>query len=194
MFRNSAGFSEAFNNMYGRREKGANISASIQVNIMDVYYGTSKVLDLSSQGHGKVKINIPRGINNGARLKVHGKGQRHPMNPELPPGDLIVQIHVIPSPDVITQHNDIWVDYTLPFYDMFLGCEINVSNPFYSITIDVPPNSQEGKVLRIANKGMPIYNTNQYGNLMIKLHIENFELNNEQIRLVQQIKDIQNKK
>tara|TARA_B100001250_G_C19787344_1_gene784807 strand:- start:800 stop:1648 length:849 start_codon:yes stop_codon:yes gene_type:complete len=194
MFRNSAGFTDAFNNMYGRRNKGANISASIQVNIMDVYYGTSKIIDLSSHGHGKVKINIPKGINNGSRLKLNGKGQRHPMNPELPSGDLIVQIHMIHSPDVIIQNNDIWVDYNVPFYDMFLGCEIHVSNPFYSISIDVPPNSHEGKVLRIANKGMPIYNTARYGNLMVKLHLSNIELDNEQIKLINQIKQIQDKK
>ena len=86
------------------------------------------------------------------------------------------------------------IDYYLPFYDLFLGTEIIISNIFYRINVNVPPKSYEGKVLRIANKGMPIYNTNQYGNLMIKLHIENFDLNNEQVELIQQIKDIQNKK
>ena len=76
-----------------------------------------------------------------------------------------------------------------------LTCKIKtINNQFYTISVNVPPKSYEGKVLRIADKGMPIYNTNRYGNLMVKLHIENFELNNEQVELLQQIKDIQSKK
>ena len=193
-FRNSSGFSDAFDSMYGRRNRGADIRVSMQVNIMDVYFGTQRTIDLSPYGHGSVKINIPKGINSGTSLKLHGMGNRHPSNPAAKPGDLIVQIHVIKSLDVIATHNDIWVDYSIPFYDLFLGCEISISNPFYSIKVDVPPKSYEGKVLRIADKGMPIYNTTKYGSLMIKLHAKNFELDNEQIKLVKEIKNIQDKK
>tara|TARA_R110002096_G_scaffold369913_1_gene563377 strand:- start:1245 stop:2081 length:837 start_codon:yes stop_codon:yes gene_type:complete len=194
VFRNSQGFSDAFDNMYGRQNKGADVRASVQINVMDVYFGSQRMLDLSQYGHGQLNVSIPRGIISGSTLRLNGKGQRHPSNPEAPPGDLLVQIHILKSPDVIILNNDIWIDYSIPFYDLLLGSEITISNPFYSISVDVPVNSYEGKVLRIANKGMPIYNTASYGSLMIKLHTNNFELNNEQTELVKQIKNIQDKK
>jgi len=193
-FRNSSSFSDAFNSMYGERTKGADIRASIQVSLMDVYYGTRKTIDMSLQGFGIVHINVPKGIQNGATLRVNGKGQRHPSNPELPPGDLLVQIHFLYSEDVIIQGDDIWIDHALTFYDLLLGSEIEIVNPFYSISVTVPPKSYQGKVLRIVNKGMPIYNTASYGSLMIKLHVNNVELNDEQTKLVREIKEIQDKK
>jgi curved DNA-binding protein len=194
MFRNSGGFADAFNTRYGRRNKGGDVRASVQVTVRDVYYGTEAMLDLFQHGHGKLKVKIPKGIRDGAVLRLHGKGAPHPVNPNLPHGDLLVTIFVIQSPEIIVGGSDIWIDYYLPFYDLFLGTEITISNIFYTISVSVPPKSYEGKVLRIANKGMPIYNTSKYGNLMVKLHIENFELNNQQVELLQQIKDIQNKK
>ena len=190
-FRNTNGFSDAFDHMYGRRNKGNDVRASIQITIQDVYYGSNAMLDLSPHGHGKIKIKIPKGIQDGAKLKLNGKGARHISNPNLPNGDLIVTIFVIRNMNVIVSGHDIWLDYYLPFYDLFLGTEIKITNEFYSISVNVPPKSYEGKVLRIANKGMPIYNTSSYGHLMVKLHIENFELNSEQIELLHQIKKAQ---
>ena len=193
-FRNSGGFADAFNNMYGRRSRGNDIKASFQVSIKDVYYGTDITIDLSQHGHGKVKIKIPKGIKDGSMLRINGKGASHPLDPNLPNGDLLVTIFVIQSREIIIGGSDIWIDYYLPFYDLFLGTEIIISNIFYRINVNVPPKSYEGKVLRIANKGMPIYNTARYGNLMVKLHTSNLELDNEQIKLIKQIKQIQDKK
>ena len=39
---------------------------------------------------------------------------------------------------------------------------------------------------------MPIYNTDQYGNLMVKLRTSTITLNEEQLEYVKKIKDLEN--
>lgn len=186
-FRNSPGFSNMFDGAFGTRAKGPDIRASVHLNIHDVYNGTEKLFDL---GGTKFNLRIPKGIRNGTRLKINGRGGEHPMNSEAPNGDLIVTCHVLPSSEIIVNGNDIWVDVVLPFYDLMLGTEVTITNAFYSIKVQIPKGSHIGKVLRIASKGIPIYKTEGYGNLMVKLSSAIIELSEEQYKLLEEIKDI----
>jgi DnaJ-class molecular chaperone len=75
---------------------------------------------------------------------------------------------------------------------MILGTEIEINTPFYKIKVNVPPNSQNNKILRISGKGFPIYSMNTYGNLMVKLNAFNPPLKDSQIELIKKIKEIDN--
>ena len=101
-------------------------------------------------------------------------------------------MNILFDPNIIVTNGDIWVDLVLPFYDMLIGGSFEIKTPFNSFKINVPINSSEGKVLRISGKGFPIYNTNNYGNLMVKLRSSNVELSKEQLEHVQHIKDLEN--
>jgi len=116
------------------------------------------------------------------------------MNPNAPKGDIIVTCHVLPNVEVIVNGSDIWVDVDLPFYDLLLGTSVNINTPFYSIKVDVPKGSYNGKVLRIKGQGIPIYKSEGYGNLMVKLNVIKTELNEEQYNLIEQIKLIDKNK
>lgn len=190
-FRNNPDFASMFDESFGTKAKGPDIKFSIQLTIFEVYYGTERLIDV---GHSRFNLKIPKGINNGNKLKIKGRGGEHPVNSSAPRGDIIVICNVLPSPDVIVNGSDIWVDVNLPFYDLLLGTEVNIANPFYSININVPKDSYDGKVLRIAGKGMPIYKSEGYGNLMVKLNSFSPSLNEEQYNLLEQIRDIDKNK
>lgn len=93
---------------------------------------------------------------------------------------------------MIVTNGDIWIDYNLPFYDILLGGEFTINTKVNKVKIKVPKNSFDGKILRITGMGFPIYNTDQYGNLMVKLRASHTELNEKQLEHVQQIKDLSN--
>lgn len=182
-------FANMFNNAFHQQAKGPDITIRVRLTMEEVYYGTTKYIDT---GHNQFNIKVPKGINEGAKLRVKGKGQPHPINSSAPNGDAIIIMHIMPDPNMVVTGSDIWLDLTIPFYDMLLGCEIEVKTPVNAVKLKVPKNSHEGKVLRIIGKGMPIYNTDQYGNLMVKLRTSTITLNEEQLEYVKKIKDLEN--
>ena len=98
----------------------------------------------------------------------------------------------MPDPNIIVTNGDIWIDYELPFYDLLLGGTFEIKTGFNDVKVKVPKNSQENKVLRIKGMGFPIYNTNQYGNLMIKLRSSKITLTDEQLEHIKKIKELNN--
>lgn len=181
------GFADAFNKTWDVNARGANITTRVNIDMSDIYTGTTKYIDL---GESKFNIKIPKGIKNGAKLRVRGKGKSHPYNSSAPRGDAIIIIQWILNPNLIIRGNDIWVDLDLHIWDILLGCDQLISTPIYDIKIKVPKNSYPGKILKIDQKGMPIYNTENYGNLMVKLHSKSVNLNEQQLDLVKQIKEL----
>ncbi len=189
-FRNSTDFSSMFDNVFGTRAKGPNHRISIQLTIHDVYYGTEVLIDT---GTSRFNLKIPKGVSNGTNLKVSGRGGAHPRNSSAPRGDVIVTCHVLPDANIIVNGNDIWYDVNLPFYDLLLGTSITIRNQFYVVMVDIPKGSYDGKVLRIGGKGIPIYKTGGYGNLMVKLNAIRPSLNEEQYGLLEMIRLIDKK-
>ena len=180
-------FSNMFNQSFGGQARGMDIRLNVNLDLEEVYHGTRKYIDI---GNGGFNLNVPPGVQNGARLKVSGKGQPHPVNSSAPPGDLIVIIQYIPDPEIIIQGPDIWMDLAIEPLDLLLGIKVSIKNKLYELTVNVPKNSYEGKVLRISGKGMPIYNTSDRGNLMIKLRTLPPKLNDEQLNLIKQVKEL----
>jgi curved DNA-binding protein len=182
-------FSQMFDDAFNQSAKGRDITIRIKLTLEEVYHGTTKYIDT---GSNQFNIKIPKGIHEGAKLKIKGKGLEHSLNSSAPNGDVILIMHILPDPDIIVTNGDVWVDLSLPFYDMILGGSFEVSTKIHKVKINVPKNSNPDKVLRIVGKGFPIYNTDQYGNMMVKLRSSNFDLNKEQLKHVQKIKDLKN--
>lgn len=182
-------FSQMFNDAFNQSARGSDITIRIKLTLEEVYTGTTKYIDTGSQ---KFNIKIPKGIHEGAKLKINGKGLSHPVNSSAPNGDVILIMDIMPDPNMIVTNGDIWVDLYLPFYDMLLGGSFEITTKVNKVKIKVPKNSIPGKTLRIIGKGFPIYNTDQYGNLMVKLRASNIELNEEQLEHIQQIKNLEN--
>lgn len=182
--------SDMFNQFFGgdpRRARGQNHTIMMNISFMDAYQGSEKVFALNGE---HVRINIPRGVKTGTKLRMKGKGEVNPYNPSAGRGDLIINIQVQPSPIFIVNGNDIWIDYNLPWWNIATGCKIDVELPDGSwIKVPVNKNSHHHKTLRIKDKGWPIYNTNKNGSLMIRLNATFPELNESQLEKLNELKE-----
>jgi curved DNA-binding protein len=182
----SADFSEMFDKMFNQQAKGSDIRVSINLTFEEVYSGTRRYIDI---GAGGFNVDIPKGITNGAKLRVREKGQPHQYNSSAKNGDVIIQINVLHDLDLIVNGEDIFVDLNLHWYDLLLGGEFEIKTKVHSVKIKVPQGSFDSKILRVVGKGMPIYNTEGYGNLMVKLRTKNINLTPIQIDLLKNIKE-----
>ncbi len=179
-------FATAFDQSFNEEVRGFDVRVAINITIEESYEGTRRYLDI---GTGGFNINIPKGIPNGTKLKIKEKGQPHPINKSARPGDIILTINVIQDIDLIVNGADIYVDLSLSWIDMLLGGEFEVKTKVHAVKIKVPEGSHDSKILRVVGKGMPIYNSNGYGNLMVKLRTLPISLTENQIELLKKIKD-----
>jgi len=182
-------FDQVFGNAFGSRQssKGQDLRLDLHLSFDEAYAGTSKKFAVNGQD---IKVDFKAGLKTGMKLRVAGKGQPHQYNSTLPSGDLIIHIHVMHNSDWILQDNDIWLDLNLSWEDIFLGTKVNVNTPEGPLYINVPENSYPGKVLRIRDRGYPIYGTEKKGALLCKLNASYFELNSEQLEYIKKVKSI----
>ena len=168
--------------------KGQDVRVNITLTIEEIYTGATRSIDL---GAGRFEVNIPKGARNGSKYKMTGKGQPNPFNSSAPHGDLILNINILYSATFILQGDDVVIESRVNFYDMVLGTNLDVTLPDNSrISVKVPPKTTPGKLLRVAGKGLPIPGTDIAGALIIKVVTDFQNLNEDQISLINKIKEI----
>lgn len=180
-------WSSDFDRHFNANAKGPDVRVNANFSVQESYYGTSKTFEL---GYDSVKVDFNRGIHNGMILKVYGRGEYNRFNTSAQRGDLIINISINPDDSVILNGSDIWTDVYIPFYDLILGANTDVETPFGKYKINIPAKTPSERVLRIPGKGMPIWGTNNYGNLMVKVHA-NFNCSEEQLELINMIKKLE---
>ena len=179
-------FDQVFGNAYGGqpRQKGHDLRIDMHISFGEAYTGTSKTFELNGS---RVAVDFKPGLLNGQKFRLAGKGQPHPVNTTLPNGDLVVTIHVIPQADFILDGTNIWIEQSLPWYDIMLGCNLTILTPEGHIVIKVPKGSFPGKTLRIKGIGYPIYGTDEKGAILCRLNATYPELDDEQLEYIQKI-------
>jgi curved DNA-binding protein len=184
--------SDLFDQMFGgqfrqqQAQKGLDVKVQLQISFSEAYQGTSKSFNIN--GHN-ITMNFKPGLKTGQKFRVRGKGQPHPYNSNLPNGDVIINIHVMADARFILQGDDIWVETTLPWYDIMLGSKALVQTPDGPVSITVPQGTKPASTLRIKDKGFPIYNTGKRGSLLCRVNASYPELNQTQVEHLNQIRN-----
>ena len=111
-----------------------------------------------------VTIAIPAGVEDGARLRVAGKGEAGRRGGG--PGDLFLQISMEPDARFERKGPNLYVRLPISFSEAALGAKVVVPTPEGHQTIKVPPGTQTGAKLRLKGQGMPIPRGTQRGDLI----------------------------
>lgn len=174
-------FSDLFDNLFGRGRRegasfrgfamaGTDLEATVQVTLHEVCTGTTRRLELlDASGHPQIiEVRIPKGVQDGERLRVKGKGA-----PGLhggPPGDLYLSVHIVPHPVFQRKGSDIWVTLPVWPWEAVLGAEVQVPTLTGPVKLKIPPGSQAQQQLRLKGKGLPT-RTGAVGNQIAVLEI-----------------------
>ena len=127
------------------------------------------------QGRGRlpktetVTVAIPAGVEDGARLRVAGKGEAGRRGGG--PGDLFLQIQVEPDPRFERRGANVYLDLPISFSEAALGTKVELPTPEGHATIKVPPGTQGGATLRLKGLGMPIPGSTQRGDLHARIKV-----------------------
>ena len=126
-------------------------------------------------GNGKVrvereiKLNIPRGVDEGQRLRVSGGGQAGDRGGQ--PGDLYVYIGIKPHKIFTRQDMNVYCEVPISFVQATLGAKIDAPTIDGKVDLMIPEGTQSGAVLRIRGKGIPALRGNERGDEFVKIKV-----------------------
>ncbi|MGP8200610.1 MAG: DnaJ C-terminal domain-containing protein [Limisphaerales bacterium] len=99
------------------------------------------------------KVKIPPGVRDGQRLRLTGQGE--PGTGGGPRGDLFLRVRMASHPDYRVEGGDLYYDLDLAPWEAALGAKVSVPLLSGSVSIKIPPGTQNGQRLRIKDRGLP---------------------------------------
>lgn len=118
--------------------------------------GTGKVFKTDS-----VNVRIPPGVDTGTRVKVKGMGEAGTAGG--PPGDLYIEIEVLPHPVFRREGDDIYVEVPITVTEAVFGGKIEVPTIDGIAKMNLPAGTQSGQKFRLKGKGFVSPKTGKRG-------------------------------
>jgi molecular chaperone DnaJ len=178
-----------------RPRRGQDIESAVEVTLEEAYSGSSRLLSMQNdeacptcrgtgriqnalcstcQGRGtvrqekRIEVKIPAGVKTGSRIRIAGKGGEGHGGAN---GDLYLAVTVKPHPVFERQENDLLVNIEVPLTTAVLGGEVKVPTLKGSLALKIPPETQNGRIFRLAGQGMPLLGKDSRGDIRAKVNI-----------------------
>lgn len=121
-------------------------------------------------GNERIRVTIPRGVRDGSRVRVAGKGE--PGMNGGPPGDLYLNIRIQPHPILTREGDDLLMEVPVTVSEAMAGGTITVPTVDGAVNLKIPAGSQSGQVLKLRGKGAANARTKKNGDLLVKLVVK----------------------
>ena len=188
------GFSDFFTNIFGgmgtRGKKasfrGQDYRAEISLTLEEAYNGSTRIIDLQGE---KLRLRIKPGIADGQTLRIKGKGGKGYNAGER--GDLYLTVNILPHTFFVRKGDDLHQTLSIDLYTAVLGGKAEVSTITGPLLVNIPAGTQNEKILRLKNKGMPVYGREgAFGDMLVKENVKiPGQLTHEQLELFRKLKE-----
>ncbi|MHB8406106.1 MAG: DnaJ C-terminal domain-containing protein [Gammaproteobacteria bacterium] len=142
---------------------GQDYEAVVHLRLEEAYGGAQVNVDLSVpeyDAHGVMhrvpqvfNARIPKGVTDGQRLRVPGKGGPGINGGRA--GDLYLTIALHPHPLFRVSSHDLYLDLPLAPWEAVLGTSIEVPTPAGQVLLKIPAGTRAGQQLRLPKRGLP---------------------------------------
>jgi curved DNA-binding protein len=172
--------------------KNRTLNIHVDITLLDVLTGKELSAEITIPGTGKrkmINISIPAGIEHGQQIRYEGMGDDAIR--DLRPGDLIVNVNVIPHPKFKREHVNLVLEHAISVWDAILGSQTNIETlDGKTLTINIPPGTNQGTILSCRGEGIPAMRTRNRRNLLIYIKVE-IPKNLSQLQ-IEKIKEVKN--
>ncbi len=121
-------------------------------------------------GKETIDVLVPKGIYDGAIMKVTGKGEASQSGGV--PGDLYIRIAVLPHPVFQRRESDLYMVMPIKFTDAALGGSVLIATLDGEIRLKIPEGTQSGEILKVRGKGVPREDGYGRGDLLVEARVE----------------------
>jgi curved DNA-binding protein len=162
----------------------------IEVTLAEAYKGAERELQLEGEG-GKIRkltVKIPPGVKDGQRIRLAGQAHAG-NNGNGHAGDLFLQVKVKPDPRFTRDGDDLRMELPVALHEAILGAEVTVPTLKGRVSLRIPPDTQNGRTIRLAGQGMPRPGGG-YGDLYVTVKVVlPTKLSDEERKCIQKIAD-----
>lgn len=171
--------------------RGEDYKAELRLRLRDVYQDQKQVLTINGD---KIRLVIPAGVEDGQTIRI--KGQGGPGRNGGEKGDLYITFRIVEDPDFQRIGSDLYTTAEMGLYTAILGGKLEVPTLYGKVSITVPPQSENGKKIRLKGKGMPVYKKKgHYGDLYVTLQVQlPRKISEKERQLFQQLAALEMKK
>jgi molecular chaperone DnaJ len=165
---------DIFANLFGgggRRgpRKGQDLQTEATISFRESVFGTTLDLRLATdRGLAQnISARVPVGVNDGAKIRVKGKGAAG----EAGPGDLFILLTVKPHPIFSRAGENLTLNLPVTFTEATLGADVKV--PTLSgddVTVRIAPGTSNGRTLRVKGRGIAKGSTT--GDLLVTIQVQ----------------------
>ena len=142
----------------------------------------------------RLSVTIPKGVDDGTRIRLAGKGEAGSRGASN--GDLYLFVNVY-SHDLFKRSDEnLFFEYPVSIADAALGTSLEIPTiDGGKAKIKIPAGTQSGKQFRLKGKGMPYMRGSGNGDLYVQVNTEvPISLNREQKELLEKFRKIENEK
>ena len=134
---------------------GQDIQHDLELTLPEAYKGLEQQIEITDQQGRKrrLAVKIPAGVRDGQRIRLAGQGG--PGANGAPAGDLYLRIHVKPHPLYQRDGDDLRMELPVALHEALLGAEVTVPTLKGRVSLRIPPDTQNGRTIRLAGQGMP---------------------------------------
>ena len=170
----AAGAGDIFGDLFGRRRGGRqrnlNVEQKVEISLEEAYSGTTRTLLVGGQNGSearRLEVRIPAGVTSGSRVRVAGEGQ----DGNGRKGDLFLIVEVRPHDVFERKGDDLHMEADVPLTTAVLGGEAEIQAIGRKVALKLPPQTQNGRVFRLAGLGIPHLNSSGKGDLYVKVNV-----------------------
>ena len=159
---------------------------------------TNPCNDCNGQGNKqtakKLSVTIPKGVDDGTRIRLAGKGEAGSKGGAS--GDLYLFINVHTHDLFKRSDENLFFEFPISIADAALGTTIEIPTiDGGRAKIKIPDGTQNGKQFRLKGKGMPYMRGSGNGDLYVQVNTEvPISLNKAQKELLEKFREIENEK
>jgi DnaJ-class molecular chaperone len=177
-------------------QRGQDVESPIEVTLEEAYRGSTRVIHLESQelctacgGTGRVgnrvcamcggagakatprrlEVKIPAGVKDGSRIRIGGEGGAGRGKGDR--GDLYLVVRILTHKLFERRGDDLYIDVSVPLATAVLGGEVMVPSLNGKLSLKIPPETQNSRVFRLAEKGMPRLGGAGRGSMFAKVKV-----------------------
>jgi DnaJ-class molecular chaperone len=117
----------------------------------------------------RLEVKIPAGVRDGSKIRIAGEGG--PSRAGGNQGDLYLVVKILPHRLFERKGDDLYTEASVPLATVMLGGKVGLPTLNGNLSLKIPPETQNGKVFRLAGKGMPKLGNSDYGNMFAKVKV-----------------------
>lgn len=140
------------------------VEAEVELGLEEAFHGTSRLVEIDGK---RLEVQVPRGVDNGSRIRLRGKGGGTGAEAR----DLHLVTRVRPHPVFERRGADLYREVRVTLAEALLGAEVSVGTLKGRVLLTLPPGTQNGRRFRLAGQGMPRLKKEGSGDLYVTVRV-----------------------